>query len=142
MADVITTGDAVLAIARAAVPNVTVFDAHVPKSTHAAPLPTRYAVIYPATPTRQWEDLGHTSDTYRAEWQVTTVGATRPEVEWLAWRLRDAFVDVRPVVTGLVCAPIEHLGSQAIRWDDQVPDRIVLYATDQYGFDATADTAA
>lgn len=141
MSNPITPADAVLALAQAAVPATTVFDAHLPKSTAGAPLPTRYAVIYPSTPQRTWQDVGHTSDTYRVEWQVTSVATTRAEVEWLAARIRDAFVDVVPTVSGLVCEPIEHIAGQQVRWDDQVPRRVVLYVTDQYGFGATADTA-
>lgn len=139
---VVSAGDAILAKARAAVDGVTVFDAHVPSSTAAEPLPRRYAVVYPSTPERTWQDLGHTSDTYRVEWQVTSVGATRPEAEWVATRIRDGLVDERLTITGLVCDPVEHLAAQPIRWDDQVPGRVVIYGTDQYGFDATADTDA
>ncbi len=138
MSNPVTPADAVLAMAQAAVPGVTVFDAHVPKSTEAQPLPARYVVIYPATPQLSWEDLGVTADTYRHEWQTTAVASTRPEVEWLTTRLRDAFVGNRAAVAGMDCAPIEHLGSQPVRWDDQIPSRVALYGTDQYAFDATA----
>lgn len=131
-----TVGDAVLALVEAAVPGVTVYDAHVPSSTATSPLPGRYVVVYPTTPQLSAEGLC-ASDTVRAEWQVTSVGATRPEAQWLAEHVRDGLVDRRPTVPGMTCAPIEHTGSQPVRWDDQVAGRVVLYATDQYGFDAT-----
>lgn len=134
---VISAADAVLALVKAALPGRTVYLGHVPSSTSTNPLPTQYAVIYPQTPTRYAEDVAHRSDMVRVEWQITSVGATAPEALWIAEHARDALVDVRPDVTGLVCGPVEHLGSQPIRWDDQVAGRVVMYSTDQYGFDAT-----
>jgi hypothetical protein len=130
--------DAVLQLVRAALDPVTVYDAKVPASTATEPLPARYAVIYPSPGMRYWEDLGHTSDCYRLTWQITSVGSTRPEAEWIAARARDSLVDVCPVVDGLLCSPVEQQSSQPVRWDDQIPGRIVMYATDQYSMEATA----
>lgn len=134
---VVTISDLVIAVLRAALPQVTGYDAHVPSETPESPLPTRYWVLYPTPSMYSWEDLGHTSDFVRAEWQITSVGKTRAEAEWIASKTRTALVDQRPALPGFNFELIEHVSSQPIRWDDQVPGRVVLYGVDQYSCNAT-----
>lgn len=131
-----TPADALVALLRGILTDTgsaaVLFDAHVPANP-----PPLYAVLYPAPGLLQAYDLAHTSDCLELEWQVTSVGRTRPEVLSLAERLRDGQVDKRLAATDFVCGPISHAASQPIRWDDRIADRIVLYATDQYGAEAT-----
>jgi hypothetical protein len=98
-------------------------------------------VLYSNVPTRSHEDLGHTSDTHDWTGQVTYVDDNRWGAQWLGQKVRDALVDVRPTATALGCGVIEQRGSQPVRQDEQVPDRQVMFGTDQYAVRATANTA-
>lgn len=138
--EVTTPTDAVLELLTAALTGRPVYDGHVPTHTSAAPLPPRYAVLYGLLPLRRSEDIAHHSDLLWCEWQVTAVGATRPEVDWIRSRARDALVDRVLVVPGLAFEPLQHLESQPQRWDDDIPDRVALTGVDLYGCNATLTT--
>ena len=127
--------DAVLGMLRAAVDPV--HDGEVPKDASGQPVGDRYAVFYASPGERRHEDLGHTSDRHVHRWQVTSVGATREQAEWVAVRCRDALVDARPNAPGWVCSLIEHESSGPIRRDDDLPERALFLAVDTYSVTAT-----
>lgn len=128
--------DAIVGLTRAAVDPAVLYDGHVPKD----PATTRYAVIYINTGQAGWGDVGHTSDQYEFRWQVTAVGATREQAAWVADRARSGLVDQRPDVPGWACGLIGHVNSEPIRWDTDIPDRVVLYGADWYELTASKET--
>lgn len=127
--------DAILGQLRSAVDPV--YDGHVPVDEQGRPLTQRYAAFWPDTGSRFADDLGHTSDRYVFRWQVTSVGASREQAEWVAVRCRDAVVDQRIAVEGWRTAPVDHVSSAPIRRDDDLPGEPIFYAVDTYSLTAT-----
>lgn len=108
-----------------------IYDAKVPDSPA-----TRYAVLYCDPGSRAAESLCQESDSFTFRFQITSVGQTRPEAEWIAARVQ-TITDRRLSVTGFSLDPIRNAGSQPIRWDDRIPDRVVMYGTDQFTITGT-----
>lgn len=121
--------DTILGMVRDALPDdVPVYDGQVPE-----PPPRRYVVVYADHGTRsaaERVDDQSTSATYR--WQVTSVAPDRGMAHWLAERVADALTDARPEVEGWVTGEIAHTYSQLAASDDQVLERRVVTAVDQY----------
>jgi hypothetical protein len=119
--------DVILAMLKAAVSPAVTYDAHVPKNDEE-----RYAVLYIAAGAFRAEDVAHTSDLVTFRWQVTSVGTSRAQAQWVADRSRDGLIDRRPQVEGWVLGPVEHVNTQQIRSDSDAPDRVLFYGADWY----------
>lgn len=65
-------------------------------------------------------------------WQTTVVGETPAQCRAALDRVVDTLTDWRPVVAGRVFHKVEHLSSQPVRPDDDLPDRSLFIATDQW----------
>ena len=65
-------------------------------------------------------------------WQTTVVGEAAGQCRAALDRAVDALTDWRPVVAGRVFHKVEHLSSQPVRPDDDLPDRSLFIATDQW----------
>lgn len=122
-----TVPDEILALIAAAVPGVTVFDGRV------GPTPDdRYVVVYPDPGTVKALAVCGQSDSATFRWQVTSVGPDRERAAWLAVAVRDATVDVRPVVAGWACGLVCHSYAQLPQHDEAVAERPVVYQVDLY----------
>lgn len=126
-----SVADAVLALAKAAVAPVVVYDGKVPD----APA-DRYVVLYSDPGTRFSETVTATSDLTRVRFQLTYVGrglqAARPVVESLAEKCRNALLDVTPTMAGWQFGPIQHEGSRPLDVDPDDPSAIVLSFADSF----------
>jgi hypothetical protein len=66
-------------------------------------------------------------------WQTTTVGTSAAQVRAALDRLNDQLEDWRPTpANGRTFSKVEHTGSQPVRPDAELADRVVYYATDQW----------
>lgn len=119
--------DVVYGLLVAAVPGVTVYDGRVPEEPGS-----RYGVFWPDIGTVRAITVCGVSDDVVFRWQVTSVAPDRQQAAWLAEKLRDSTVDVRPVVDGWVCGQIVHTYSQQPQHDETVMERPVVYMGDLY----------
>lgn len=71
--------------------------------------------------------------------QTTVVGLSAAQCRAALDRVVGALEDWAPAVTGRTCTEMTHTGSQPIRPDEELADRTVFYATDQWSF--TSDPA-
>ncbi len=131
-----TVPDAVLALIEAAAEPVPVFDSGVPDEDESAPLPDRYAVIWPDDGTRglDAEDMrvATASTGERFRFQVSSVAPDRQMAAWIARRIRDAITDTVPVVEGYSCGPIVHTLSASPAREEQVLARRSVLIADRY----------
>lgn len=65
-------------------------------------------------------------------WQTTVVGETPAQCRAALDRVVDALTDWRPTLAGRAFHKVEHLSSQPVRPDDDLPDRSLFIATDQW----------
>ena len=66
-------------------------------------------------------------------WQTTVVGASAAQCRAALDRLNDRLEDWRPAPAGgRVFSKVEHTGSQPVRKDDDLSDRVLFIATDQW----------
>lgn len=72
---------------------------------------------------RVQEDLG---------WQTTVVGESPAQCRAALDRVVDALTDWRPTLPGRAFHKVEHLSSQPVRTDDDLPDRSLYIATNQW----------
>ena len=118
--------NAVLALAQAGA--VTVYD------TAAPALPAYpYAVLRFDSGRRVRSALTAVSDTLTETVTCTSVGLDRVQSQWVAEKVTALLLDVRPVVAGRTCAPLEHLDTQPSRRDDDVAPPL-FYAVDLFRF--------
>lgn len=64
--------------------------------------------------------------------QTTTVGKSVAQCRAALVRVNDSLEDWTPALAGRVFAKVEHTGSQPIKADESLPDRVLFYATDQW----------
>lgn len=127
---------AILAMIRAAVPGVTVYDGRVPDSGDPEIPPERYVAVYADHGTRA-DPLGEgrvdqepTGAMFR--WQTTCVAPDREMAGWLAGRVVTALAGKRPAAAGWHCGLIEHTFSQLPRPDELVKERPAVVVIDQF----------
>jgi hypothetical protein len=65
-------------------------------------------------------------------WQTTVVGESPAQCRAALDRVVGALSDWRPAVTGRAFHKVEHLSSQPVRVDEDLPDRSLFIATDQW----------
>lgn len=121
--------DQVLAANRAAIPGTIVYDAHVP----TAPA-LRYVVVYPDL--GQLSSLAMSGDLVASGimFRYVYVGTTRGEVEALCSAVRASILG-RSFTDGTWTAefdPDDFHNTTPVTWDESIPDRVVMYATDEF----------
>lgn len=128
--------DAILALIRAAVPTVTVFDSTVPDQDETQPVPERYAVFWPDEGSSNFEPTNQRvaaqTTGRRFTWQVSSVAPDRQMAAWIATRIREAITDARPAVDGWDCGYIRHQFSVMPERDEQVLARRSVMIPDRY----------
>jgi hypothetical protein len=114
------------------------YDGEVPLDSQGRPLVQRYAVLYASPGTRSAEDLCRvTADRYVFRWQVTSVGETPEQAEWVAIRGRDALLAEPLMGDGWQFGALVHRSSSDIRPDRDIPGGVLFYAVDIYELPAT-----
>ena len=113
------------------------YDGEVKTTADGVPVAQRYAVLYMAPAHRTSEDLCLSADRHAYRWQVTSVGQSPEQADWVATRCRDALLDERLAEAGWELAKIEHTASSPIRRDDDIPGAVLFYAVDNYELTAT-----
>jgi hypothetical protein len=119
--------DVIVALIRAALPGVTVYDGIVP----AEPA-DRYVVVYIDNGTRRAVAACNDSDSVTTRWQVTSVAPDRQQTAWLSDRVADSIVDVEPNVAGWSCGRIEHTYSTTPERDETVAAKPAVWMADRY----------
>lgn len=107
--------------------DLVVFDGIVPPTP-----PHRYVVVHADDGTRRAETVAHESTGATFRWQTTSVAPDRQAAAWLAGRVKDGLLDVSPTVDGWSTGLIEHTFAQLPQRDEQVLERPVLFAIDQF----------
>lgn len=64
--------------------------------------------------------------------QTTTVGVSSAQVRTALDRLNAQLEDWTPTLTGRRFSKVAHTGSQMVKADEDLPDRVLFYATDQW----------
>lgn len=115
------------------VDDLVVFDGIVPPQP-----PHRYVAVYVDDGTRTTgpgatqRPVCDESSSEVERWQTTAVAPDRQMASWLARKVRDALIDVRVVAEGYSPGLIRHTFSQLPQRDEQVLERPVVFAVDQY----------
>ena len=127
-----SVADAVLALAKAAVAPVAVYDGKVPPGATG-----RYVVLYDRTPRRWSEDVANSNDLRTFRFQLTYVGlgifADRAAVADLVEKCQDALIGTTPVVSGLALGPISQEGdSRPFTPDKDDPSGVALTTSDSF----------
>lgn len=128
--------DTLLAMVKAAIPTVTVYDGIITDKEDS--LPARYAVLYVPPGLAIAGDVGVTANGRRYDWSITFVASApdvhnaselRWQVQWAQQRVRD-YLTARKLTAG--GQKIEHAHAELPSRDEQIPARVVLYASDMY----------
>jgi hypothetical protein len=80
-----------------------------------------YAVVYPLNEADDPDVNGTLSDAHETtvfEWQVTSVGGTAEQAEWMQHQVRSALLGWEPTVAGVSFGKVERSGGQGTRRDD------------------------
>ena len=65
-------------------------------------------------------------------WMTVTVGSSASQTRAAVERLASALEDWTPDVTGVTFSKVDHEGTQPVRRDPDMPDRVLFIATDQW----------
>lgn len=90
-----------------------------------------YAVVYPVDDSAPPTSLGDTQEVTVHEFQVTSVGATPQQAEWMQTKVRTALLGWVPTVTGYSFGRVDKIGGQPSQRDDGVQPA-QFFATDDY----------
>jgi hypothetical protein len=128
----VSVPDAILALAKAAIPSVTVFDSGAPDENNDTNVPERYSVYWPDIGTPEGGAVcgTFTGGTYR--WQMTYVAPDRGMAEWMANEVRGAVLGKTPFIPGFVCGQVQLPISLPARRDEQVLARRVVVVIDRF----------
>lgn len=102
------------------------YDAHPSSPTYP------YVVVYADGGVRSSDREADIRETQTVNWQTTVVGEDTDQCRAALDRVTAALEDWRPVVAGRSFAKVEHPTSQLIRRDEEMPDRTLYIATDQW----------
>lgn len=102
------------------------FDAAPPSAAYP------YVVVYADSAPRSSDREADVRVQADLGWQTTVVGESSDQCRAALDRVVDALTDWRPTLTGRVFHKVEHLSSQPVRADDDLPDRSLFIATDQW----------
>lgn len=65
-------------------------------------------------------------------WQTTTVGESAAQCRAALDRVTDRLENWVPVVSGRTCTKVQHEVSRRVTADDELPDRVLFYAVDEW----------
>lgn len=92
-----------------------------------------YVVIYADGGIRTSDREADERVTRSLGWQTTVVGTSAAQCRAALDRLNDQLENWRPApANGRTFSKVDHTGSQPVRKDDELPDRVLFYATDQW----------
>lgn len=91
-----------------------------------------YVVVYADGGVRSSDREADVRVTRTLGWQTTVVGVSSSQCRAALDRVTAALEDWRPVVPGRVFHKVEHEASQPVRADEDLPDRSLFIATDQW----------
>jgi hypothetical protein len=104
-----------------------VFDTPPPSTTV-----TPYVVVYFDSGVRSSDREVDVRITRDHGWQTVTVGSSATQTRAAVERVASALEDWRPVVDGVTFSKVDHDGTQPVRRDPDMPDRVLFIATDQW----------
>ncbi|WP_104086564.1 hypothetical protein [Arthrobacter sp. GMC3] len=128
--------DSLLEMVKAAIPGIKVYDGII--TDKEATLPARYAVLYAPPGLAVAGDVGVTASGRNYEWSITHVAAApdaaaagelRWQVQWAQKRVSDYLTARRLTAGG---QKIQHIHAEPPSRDEQIPARVVLYASDKF----------
>ena len=93
---------------------------------------TPYVVVYFDSGVRSSDRESDQRVTREHGWQTVTVGTSASQARAAVDRVTAALEDWRPVVDGVTFSKVEHEGTQPVRRDPDMPDRVLFIATDQW----------
>lgn len=96
----------------------------------------RYAVLHITPGALSADDVAGRYDLLQQRFQVTSVGTSSEQAEWVADRSRDALLGVVPRLDGWQCGPISAYEPEPIQPDRDRPDRVLFFTTCSYVFHA------
>lgn len=91
-----------------------------------------YVVVYAGSGPRSSDREADVRVQVTLDWQTTVVGETAGQCRAALDRVVDALTDWRPMVPGRSFTKVEHIDDQRVRRDDDLPDRSLCIATDQW----------
>lgn len=92
-----------------------------------------YVVVYADAGVRSSDREADQRVTRTLTWQTTTVGTSAAQCRAALGRLTDQLEDWLPSPAGgRSFSKVDHTGSQPVKVDDELPDRVLFYATDQW----------
>ena len=93
-----------------------------------------YVVVYAGAGIASSDREADERITQTVTFQTTVVGKTATQARAALERAAGRLENWRPTVTGWTCSKVQHDDSQPIRADEELADRTVFYATDQWSF--------
>lgn len=99
-----------------------------PPTTTATP----YVVVYFDSGVRGSDREADRRITRDHGFQTVTVGSSASQTRAAVERLASALEDWRPSVDGVTFSKVDHDGTQPVRRDPDMPDRVLFIATDQW----------
>lgn len=128
-----TVPDSILALVRAPIAAVTVFDSGAPdENTEPDLVPERYAVYWPDVGTPQSGTVCGQFTGGMFRWQLNFVAPDRGMCEWMALKVRTGILGTRPSIPGWSCGQIQLPLTLPARRDEQVLSRRVVVLMDRY----------
>ena len=102
------------------------YDAHPSSPTYP------YVVVYADGGVRSSDREADVRVQQTVAWQTTVVGESAAQCRAALDRVTAALEDWHPAVAGRSFAKVEHPTSQPVRRDEDLPDRTLFIATDQW----------
>lgn len=91
-----------------------------------------YVVVYGDAGIRSSDRESEQRTVRSIGWQTTVVAANRNQCRLTVSALAEALEDWTPTVPGRHLSKVDHEGSQPVRPDRELPDRVLYIATDQW----------
>ena len=106
-----------------------VYDSRLPAS------PTYpYVIVYADGGTKSSDREADERIQHTQGFQTTTVGTSVAQCRAALDRVTARLENWTPTVTGWSCTKVDHETTQPVRADESLPDRVVMFATDQWSF--------
>lgn len=90
-----------------------------------------YAVIYPLSDEAKDGSLSNPVEIAVWAWQVTCVGSTMDQAQWMQHKVRQALLGWTPTVAGLGTTPVDLLDGAGVTRDDSIQPPL-FYSTDRF----------
>lgn len=90
-----------------------------------------YAVVYPLSDESAEGSLSNPVEIAVWAWQVTCVGSTLDQAQWMQHKVRVALLGWTPTVAGLGTTPVNLLDGAGVTRDDDIQPPL-FYSTDRF----------